>query len=181
MTRRKPTKATDMKDEIAEKAAEGCVAMLQKFGFVQPVHDGTVNYLLLPIIAEACRKASLRHVEVMFFGCLGQPGHYLQSKRSNRFRTDHLPWGDSIDGGLLPKDGNKRQDGKFVFVKERGFSCVSFWDQSGDSRPASNSAFIVQAEEITADELFGLARQQWPEVFRRPNFPFALTPKETKD
>jgi hypothetical protein len=115
--------------------------------------------------------------EVLFFGCYSNvrpgyyaAGHYLYSKHRRADARTDTPWGYKLDGGLLEGHGNKFQDDKYVVAKLDGWTAVSFWDNSGDSRGASNSAFVVHAD-ITGEELLKLAREQWPEVFNRPSFP----------
>ena len=110
-------------------------------------------------------------IEVLYFGCLREAGHYLHSKPYRRLNYEGTPWGVWLDTGLLPK--GEQYDGQVFSAKKDGWTAIAFWDRSVDTRPGSNSAFLVQAD-IPTDELMRLAREQWPEVFSRPYFP--LTP-----
>lgn len=111
---------------------------------------------------------------VWFFGCLGEPGHYLRGA-DKRIEWNRVhPWGNKIDGGLCEGPKYQRADGKMWEHHKDGWTAVAFWDQSGDDRGASNTAFLVHAE-VTADELIAAARLQWPEVFARPGFPIRAT------
>ena len=105
-------------------------------------------------------------MNVLCFGCIGVPGHYLHSK-GERVSLEDTPWGSSIDGGLLGDDEGRP---KCVEVHKDGWTCVSFWDRSGDHRGNSNTAFMADCE-CTGEELLRCAREQWPEVFRRAGFP----------
>lgn len=106
--------------------------------------------------------------EILYFGCRGEPGHHIHCKRSI-VRLRDTPWNTSIDGGLLAQTSQSHQ-GLCIHAVKDGWTAVSFWDRSGDSRPNSNSAFLVR-EEMTPFRLLELARQQWPDVFARHRFP----------
>ena len=107
--------------------------------------------------------------EILYFGCLDEPGHYLHSKRQSRMHCDATPWGYDIDGKIL--EGSKSyREGIPVRAERDGWTAVDFWDNSVDSRPGSHSCFLCAAT-LTTDELLVLARAQWPEVFARRRFP----------
>lgn len=119
--------------------------------------------------------------EVLFFGCRDVPGHYLYA-RGKSIQYESSPWGTALDGGILTPDyyhADKTITGEVAVAHKNGWTAIAFWDRSGDSRPGSNSAFLI-SEIITGDELLDLARQQWPEIFSRPDFPtlkFKLVPQ----
>ena len=104
----------------------------------------------------------------LFFGCWGQPGHYLHAASGRTLWNDgtdlKLPWNSGLmDGGLL-KNGERPDvyDGK-VFWTCGGLTfwyAFYWWDRSGDQRGNSNSGFYVRG--------FG-----WPEA--RAAFDFACT------
>jgi hypothetical protein len=50
------------------------------------------------------------------------------------------------------------------------WTVVSFWDQSGDSRPASNSSFVMWGVHDFRHAAEA-ARQRFPTIFARPGFP----------
>ena len=109
--------------------------------------------------------------EVLYFGCLGAPGHHVHSKAA-RVSYYEQPWRE-LDGGLLKKARpfvEDQPEGVIVYALAPGWSVISFWDRSVDARPSSNSAFLIRAE-MPAEEILKLAREQWPEVFSRPKFP----------
>ena len=110
--------------------------------------------------------------EVLYFGCIREPGHFLHSKKRGRVRThEGSPWGVYIDAGIL-KDGKvpDHPNGTFTMTKRDGWTAVALWDRSIDPRPGSHSTFIVEAD-VTSSELIEMAREQWPEVFGRKGFP----------
>jgi hypothetical protein len=115
--------------------------------------------------------------EVLFFGCLDVPGHFLYSKR-RRINYEDSPWGTKLDGGLLTDDyarANTQVTQPFIEAHKAGWTAVAFWDRSGDERPGSNSAFLVEAD-MSAETLLRLSREQWPEVFNRRGFPIPSLP-----
>ncbi len=117
--------------------------------------------------------ASVNKIEVLCFGCIGVAGHYLHSKTGVNWRNEQTPWGDRLDAFLLTSDYYNHNTAVTGLCSEHhlnGWTAISFWDRSGDSRPGSNTSFLCHAE-ITAAELLALAREQWPHVFSRPGFP----------
>lgn len=106
--------------------------------------------------------------KILYFGCIpsmGEVGHYMW-KASGEKDWDLIrgnPWGYKVDGGLCPKG-----PGALRHCKD-GWTCISFWDRSGDQRPGSNSNFLVQGEFSFA-EMVALGRQQFPAVFARIKF-----------
>jgi hypothetical protein len=116
-----------------------------------------------------------KSLEVLFFGYYTSPGHYLRSK-AGVVVIGCIPWGSSIDTGLLISRQDKyarpitEPTENYTVARKEGWTAISFWDRSGDSRPGSNSAFLVAAD-VSDKELLTLARKQWPEIFARPGFP----------
>lgn len=116
--------------------------------------------------------------EVLYFGSMGRNGggHSLSARphKTERNLLSEIPWPVGfLDGGLLRRrvirdDGSSL--GNFVVLREHGWTCVMFWDRSGDSRPNSVSAFVSKGSP-EVPELLELAKKQWPDVFSRPGFP----------
>jgi hypothetical protein len=95
-----------------------------------------------------------------------------------------LPWGDDIDGQLAPSKRNARgfisgeaPQGQALLHVRDGWSVISFWDRSGDTRGASNSAFLVRGEH-TFDEVAAIAREAFPRIWQR--FPFDVVEYDGK-
>lgn len=105
-------------------------------------------------------------IEVLYFGCLGEAGHYLKSKSRN-IRSHETPWGVYLDGGILK---GRTGSGQIVVDHKDGWTAIDFCDYSVDTRGGSHSAFIV-AVELPGEEVLRLAKEQWPEVFSRKGFP----------
>lgn len=108
---------------------------------------------------------------VFYFGWIQHGGHWLESTKLPKYpHYDSTPWGKKIDGGLAPQPDVV--DGKIAEHHLDGWTAIAFWDRSGDRRPNSNTAFLVNCT-MSVQELLGLARKQWPDVFSRPGFPLA--------
>ncbi len=104
--------------------------------------------------------------EVFYFGCVGQVGHHLHSKKRSGLRGNETPWEWSIDAGIF-KSANY---GVLYTAKKDGWTLIFVWDNSVDSRPGSHSTFVAH-QDMTTDELLNCAREQWPEIFSRRKFP----------
>lgn len=111
-------------------------------------------------------------MEVYFFGCESRSniGHYLYVRP---FRDDWKKMqeisavlGAHIDTGLLKKAGVPDRVGHGVYVQQGGYSIVSWWDRGGDSRGASNSAFIVKGD-CSPQEVMRLGREAFPTITSR--------------
>ena len=107
-------------------------------------------------------------------------GHHLRRpdgsvpQFGDRFDREHaFPWGPTPDGTLCPepiKSGfQSRQhiEGSAMVHHKDGWSALAFWDTSGDSRPASNSVLMVNAPDMTFDELCELMEKTFPAIWSR--------------
>ncbi len=117
-------------------------------------------------------------MQVYYFGVwnAGQTGHHLHT-RSGRFASRDteraLPFALHIlDSNLLPQEGDQVQ-GVVHRSVINGWTVLTFWDRSGDSRGNSNSAFVLEGEH-TADAGLAIAREMFPHIFGR--FTFAVEP-----
>lgn len=131
-------------------------------------------------------------VTAYYFGCWRSLGHYLWNRGtdghpysasrderrllggptfSREPEPPVIPWGYSLDGGLL-KDKSLRQ-GEAVVERRDGWTAVSFWDRSVDSRPGSSSTFVFDAE-LDDDAALATARELFPPIFARFDFPVLL-------
>jgi hypothetical protein len=120
-----------------------------------------------------------------YFGCMGQPGHYMHMPNGSRARYDSIegmPWNLRLWDGTLLHNGRipDQETGKVYFtcggITDNWFAFF-WWDNSVDNRPGSNSGFYVsgfgQDEQQAA---FDFACQQWPKVVKRQRHPLSLQP-----
>ncbi len=120
---------------------------------------------------------------LLYFGCIGGPGHYLWANEINKIHSDAYVFKTTmpeLNPGILKYiDGNLTPGGKFMWVNGKyqvndihPLTIVSWWDQSEDNRPGSNSNLIgynygpgnVHAMLTDAYELF-------PSVMNRQKLP----------
>ena len=108
---------------------------------------------------------------VYYFGRHGVPGHSVHSPHgAPRLSIYQIPWGPHIDGGLLNDAGiPDKVEGHAIVAWKDGWTSVSFWDRSGDSRSGSLSAFLMRGT-VMGEMLMKLAVEQWPDIFNRSGF-----------
>lgn len=112
--------------------------------------------------------------EVFYWGCYdsrrGGHGYYASGGRSIHAVSERCPWGYKIDAGLAPVGirGELPQGVAAIHHKD-GWTAIAFWDRTGDTRGNSNSGFVFNAE-IDFETGIALAREKFPEMFRRFNF-----------
>lgn len=109
---------------------------------------------------------------VLYYGvAAGQDGgHFLYLREGgdyigHRKSVDGLPFlPTEFDGGFAPQD--TREQGKALCVWERGWTMIGFHDYTADSRPGSNSCFILKGV-LDVDYALAFAKERWPLIFRR--------------
>lgn len=124
--------------------------------------------------------------EVFYFGCIGQPGHYLWSPTGGKRWFDELPEGfpdawtfrESHSGRAYVSESSiaprpMGPQGAATMTRVGDWTALSFPDRSVDSRPNCVSVFMVAAP-LTFAELLEEARRQWPQIFRRYDFEISL-------
>lgn len=104
-------------------------------------------------------------MDAYYFGCLSprEKGHFLydQNGRSRRSEAVGLPIrAEFLDGSLL--FGVPDVPGNAVLFHGRGWTFLSFWDRSGDSRGASNSTFILRGT-LSFEDAIEAAKAAFPQ------------------
>jgi hypothetical protein len=126
--------------------------------------------------------------QAVYFGCARgvwghrEAGHYAYSpsgRSGGRYGDPIGPW-KHVDGTLAPMDGYRREapQGHAVLHHKDGWTALSFWDRSGDSRGNSNSNFFFDAT-LTFEEALAAARERFPDLFAR--FPFEVVEWGVRD
>lgn len=98
----------------------------------------------------------------------GGAGHYLYEPtgRTTYLTASIVPFRLSIlDGGLIPSNEYPAQS-KYYLNVINGWTIVSFHDYTGDSRPGSNSSFIVEGVH-DLDNVLKIAKEVFPTVYSR--------------
>lgn len=113
----------------------------------------------------------------VYFGCVGQAGHYYFDRNLRHIgRYGHYedvsPWGNTVDGGLIPK-GTPLRQGEAHVVHKDGWTAVVFADSSVDHRPGSWSVFCVP-DTLDGPNALIVARAAFPTIFARYPFPIKL-------
>jgi hypothetical protein len=139
------------------------------------------------------------YAHALYFGCVGESGHYLWGSSGGRrplrlrregqdqllgvpssIRNEHsgkkplVPWGLSVDGGLMPKR-RPLKEGEAVLAHRDGWTALSFWDRTVDTRPGSVSVFLFNAE-LEFHQAVRAAMREFPTIWKR--YPFEVVPIE---
>ncbi len=117
--------------------------------------------------------------DVFYFGCIGDIGHYMFNTHGRSVRdVGDMPWGRyGEDGKLPPEEGGQVQGEALVHHKD-GWTALSFWDRSVDTRFGCNSNFFFRGTYDFA-EAVALARTAFPQVWAR--FTFDVRPYKGDD
>lgn len=102
-----------------------------------------------------------------YFGCWGEPGHYLWTTSGNRVSciNNATPWDwSALDCGLCP--GGIQVEGHAALHRKDGWTALAFWDRSIDTRPNSNSVFIAEGVH-TAEEMGRISSVAFPRIWAR--------------
>lgn len=119
-------------------------------------------------------------MKCFYFGAWSKDrlGHYLHAPggSTSRMYEEMLPFACSIlDSRLLPN--GEEVEGRVQRSVINGWTVLSFWDRSADSRGKSNSAFVMEGVH-DSNTVIRVAREQFPAVFERFSFPLQLPPTE---
>lgn len=123
-------------------------------------------------------------MNIYYFGYIKDYGHGWQTPGSTNYSCINwreeglLPWDGYIDGKFCPKDSKiYQEEGKCLMRlkhhNEKSWTLCSFWDRSGDKRPGSNSAFLVD-QPVSFNEMMELVRKHFPKQIERMEKHFTL-------
>jgi hypothetical protein len=177
----------DRRFELAYRKARGEALTTEERGELEILDSWVDSNLPAPPpglpedVFAAMREAKVLTMKVYYFGCLYEPGHYLwenmHMRNSELFRQQ--PWGPRLDGyihGSTVRDMTLYiPEGRAWLHHLNGWTLLSFWDHSVDTRPGSNSAFIAEGT-FTFDEMVMAAKAHWPEVWKRFTFEVVEAP-----
>lgn len=109
-------------------------------------------------------------MRVYYFGSWNQRGHLLYTSSGRTPSWDAVyempvPLRDGkLDGAFAPKGPEQVNIANHFHIAK--WTVIAFWDRSGDSRPGSNSAFVMEGDK-TFEEALMIARAHFPEVMKR--------------
>lgn len=127
---------------------------------------------------------ALKNVKMYYFGCVETAGHFMWDKNLHLHISDahDCPWkadrGD-IDGKLQPHRAactkksycgcGSSPEGKALVHSKDGWTALSFWDRSVDTRGGCNSTFFAKGD-FTFETMVQLAKVNFPKVWNRYKF-----------
>ncbi len=125
-------------------------------------------------------------MECYYFGCQKYAGHYWWTPSGKQYDVRELVGPNidpRIDGGFCPNTSEDRTkpwqrtgpevEGEAKLHQVDGWTILSFWDRSVDTRSACNSNFVVRGEH-TFEEVLEAARRDFPQVLERLKFEIKL-------
>jgi len=126
-------------------------------------------------------------VEVYYYGCRNETGHYWHARDGEWMKQNDIinkvppsigP--HKVDCGFCPDPHTKPgriprggPQGDAAFHHVDGWSILSFWDNSVDSRPGSCSTFVARGT-FGYDTMREIAKAQFPSVWNRFKFDIKL-------
>ena len=120
---------------------------------------------------ESALAPAAGSARMYFFGVFDpkELGHFLNDKTGRKIWSDQeertIPFRYTIlDGGLLPP--GIEEQGKLHLSIINGWTVLTMWDRTGDSRPASNSSFLVEGV-WTLEQMKGICATNFPTVWAR--------------
>lgn len=108
---------------------------------------------------------------VVYFGCWGATGHYLwlPNRRHPERNGATLGWNEAgpfrrLDGTLTPRD-TTAQSAAAIHHRD-GWTALALHDYTVDTRGASNSVFVMDAD-VSFDRALVYAAESFPDVMSR--------------
>jgi hypothetical protein len=124
-------------------------------------------------------EISMKEPVCYYFGCWSKErgGHYLYGPGGSNMSRGALPADfpvtlSALDGALLGYQ-KRETEGEAALAHIGGWTIVSFWDRSGDSRHNSSSGFVVRGLLAFA-EVLAIGAAIFPEIASRWTFPIRL-------
>ena len=111
----------------------------------------------------------------LYFGCWDGVGHYLWNPGGRRIHPSLHELFGSLDGKFCP---TKDREGDACLTHTSDKTILAFWDRSVDSRPGSNSVFVLPGH-LTFDQAVHEAKMVFPGIWNR--FSFNVSPIEERN
>ena len=129
-------------------------------------------------------QETLRELQVVYFGCIDRPWHYFWENEHRTARSR-----DAYEAAIIaiwPKyygalcyghrgnyDNGPQEEGLALLHHKGGWTALSFWDRSIDSRGGCSSNFFVHGT-FTFDQMCQIAEARFPSVWKRYKFKVRL-------
>lgn len=118
----------------------------------------------------------MRSERCLYFGVwdVRRLGHAIYGPTGQVEHTSSLPsFLDPVQlDGVYAPDLATQPEGLARVVHLGDWTLLAFWDRSGDTRPNSNSVFIVRGH-FSFQAMLHIAKDAFPSIWRR--FPFRVT------
>lgn len=123
-----------------------------------------------------------------YFGPLKQSGHYLFHEDGEQVSLHEMslepphPWHEREDGALQPGrvfwrgrwvQRGPMVEGEALIHHFGGWTALSFWDSTIDTRPGSSSTYIAEGT-FTFEQMVEMARMRFAERWNRMKFEVRL-------
>jgi hypothetical protein len=121
---------------------------------------------------------------IIYLGCWEQRGHYFyipgmqqlyQAYRNSE--AQNYKELCKLDGGFAPQDTTAEGEAWYHcwhLIDNVWCLVISFWDNSVDRRPGSNSTFLLLRRPLSFSEAIQRCSEEFPEVFARFKFEVKL-------
>jgi hypothetical protein len=108
--------------------------------------------------------------DIFYFGCRREAGHYLWqgNRRAWDNVPDDFPCTTTPDAVFLSPKGPE-VEGLASFCHLGGWTIISFWDRSVDTRGKCNSTFIARGC-FDFDSMCAKSREAFPDIWQRFKF-----------
>lgn len=129
--------------------------------------------------ARAAVRTIAGVTRVLYFGAGLEPGHCLTEEPPPGRRALPLPSSlqpARLDGGFAP-EGEETQ-GVARMSQVDGWTVLSWWDRSGDTRRGSSSTILVDSYDVSLEAVLALAAERFPGVMQRQPVHIRLDPAE---
>ena len=111
-----------------------------------------------------------------YYGCWDLPGHFWHDPSGKVFYDGVGPFGVWVDGYFPPATSARYnaadldhpyQDERLAALYHtRGWTVLSMWDRSVDSRYACNATFVREGT-LSHEEMWHEVQRQYPQIFSR--------------
>lgn len=123
-------------------------------------------------------------MRVYYFGPWDQAGHHLRDENGySAYKAEAaIPWTlYELDGRMQPHKTGCRKgnycgctggpEGVALVHHRNGWTALSFWDRSVDTRGASNSTYIAEGAAFSFEEMVQIASERFAYRWKKMNFP----------
>ena len=121
-------------------------------------------------------------VKMFYFGPWDRAGHFWHDEHGHNVlhpERQKLPWGDDADGQLQPhREGCTKRafcgcgsgpEGHALIHHKDGWTALSFWDRSVDTRGACNSTYTAEGT-FTFLEMARMAKERFAKRWNKHSF-----------